>query len=493
MMKCLQIFYVSFLFSFLCAHAQPKLTTVKEIPLQENMEFYQLVKFEDGNFALVLKEYHDLGMNPVIRVYLLDDELEVVSQNFYPVSQNTEIVKVASNSSNVAILLNDENTYKLIDIAYSDSEFNELNVDFPEKLEVSHLAMSEFTVFFGGVMDGKTTGYKYDLENKTTDILFHHIRETTTIKSIDLNKGKNVASFVLQSGNETSIKNIYLNNYDSRGRILFNTKVSIPLGYNISDFRLGIIDQSSYLIVGEYSLTYRPDENVAGFFSMKLKERDVESTRFYDLSRLKSFYKYLPEKDEMKQRKRLSKASAKMLSIKTKIDVELQKFEQYDKRFMLLASSFEKTKTLDKNYKYDYLNTVALGFDEAGRMVWDNAITYPNENLSTFEPFMLTDAEYYQKNVFFIQKRQYIYRYKNSDAGSYSSDIKEVFLNDGFLDIKLSNVFFEERVELTKDGNMLYYGVREVCNKQDLINSKKYFFIEKVEANPRPLLTKGEN
>ncbi|UZR95886.1 hypothetical protein [Chondrinema litorale] len=485
---------MSFLFSFLCAHAQPNLTTLKEIPLQENMEFYQFIKFDDGNYALVLKEYHDLGKNPVLRVYLIDDELEIKSQNFYPVSPNTQIANVTNNSTNIIILLNDESKYTLINIDYNDSsEFNELNVDFPEKLDITHLAVSEFTVFFGGIMEGKTTGYKFDMENETTDILFHHIRESTTIKSIELNKNKNVASFVLQSGNETSIQNIYLNNYDSHGRILFNTKVSIPLGYNISDFRLGVIDQSSYLIVGEYSLTYRPDENVAGFFSMKLKERDIESSRFYDLSRLKSFYKYLPEKDEMKQRKRLSKASAKMQTIKTKIDVELQKFEQYDKRFMLLASSFEKAKTLDKSYKYTYLNTVALGFDEAGRMVWDNAITYPNENLSNFTPFMLTDAEYYQKNVFFIQKRQYIYRYKNSDAGSYSSNIKEVYLNDGFLDVKLSNVFFEEKVELTGDGNMLYYGVREVCDKKDLINSSKYFFIEKIEANPRPLLTKGEN
>ena len=466
---------------------------MNEIPLQDNMEYYKFVQLGNDNFALVLKEYHELGMNPVIRVFILNESLEITNQNFYPVSENTEVVEVVANTENVLILIKEEKTYQLVDVDINTIEFNQLETELPENFEISLLALTDYVVFIGGKMDGKSTGYKYNFKLKKSDILFHHLRENTTLKSIEINKDEKVASFILQSGNEGLVNYIYLNNYDLEGKILFNAKVPTPLGYKVSDFRIGAIDKSSFLIVGEYSLTFRPDENVAGIFSIKLKEREIESSRFYDLSKLKNFFEYLPEKDAIKLRRKISKTSAYMRNIKTKISVEIQKFKRQDKVFMLQASCFKKTKTLQKNYKYEYLNTIALGFDDAGRMIWDNSITYPNENLIAFEPFLLTEAEYYNKNVFFIQKRQYIYRYKHSNAGTYTSEIKERYIHDGFLDIQIKNIFYDQNLMITEDGNMLYYGVREFCYKDDLINSNKNFFIEKIEVNPRQLLTKGEN
>jgi len=474
--------------------AQPSLLNMTEIPLENTLSYYQFFHKKGNSYSLLVREIHEIGENPVLRYYQLNKALEIVQQSFYPLSENTEIAFADENRDNIFILLKKNGlTYELLVLDKLTSDFESPQIIMPANTQISHLLATEDALFIGGKTRDKTTAYKLPFNANKFQILFHHLNRQTNIKALQYHNDAKVVSFLMEVSHGNDIEAYLINQYQKNGDLLYNVSVPTPNSYRMVETKLKVLDAKNSILVGTYSQNIASQENVMGLFSINIKEKNIIDTKFYNLGRVDNFFTYLPEKQAGKNKRRIDKASAKMQPIKTRLTLLLDNLQVIDNNVLLSGNSFTKIKKADRSHSFKYLNTFLTCFDQKGRLLWNNTLTYPNEELTSSSPFLLTEASVISGTPFFIQKQQYIYRSKETQTKTYHNNITETYIHDGFLDINYKNLFYEQNMELSPNGDIFYFGVREKTPTSNLMNSKMYFFVEHLKALPESFISKGEN
>ena len=474
------------------AFSQPSLMNVKEIPLANSLSYHQFFYGKGDTYSLLAREQLDFVQESTLNYYKINSQLEITKESNFALSEYIDVALATENINHIYILLKDAaNNYSVSVLNKETGKFTSSNIDFKQSVEIEQMLATEDALFFGGNIEGKAIAYKSLFNSTEPQVLYYHVNEHVRLKKLQFHAEVGIVSYLLESGSELESRAFFINQFRKDGELIYNLKVPTPLHYRISDAKYLVKNDKSSILIGTYSLAINAGNNVTGLFSVNLKEREIVNTHFYDIGRLDHFFAYLPEKMADKKINRLKKASSKMRPLKTDIYIELDELEIVGNRILLQGSSFKKIKNYDKSYDFEYLNTFLAGFDEKGRLLWNNTMTYPNEKLKTNSPFLLTEASMINGKVFFIQKQQYIYRSKVSQAGVYNKKISETFINDGFFSKNFRNQFYYQKLHLTDYGNLLYFGLKEVLPKADIMNSKLMFFIEIIEANPAKLISKG--
>jgi|GEM_PF-6045435 len=492
MMKLLHLLF-SLTFSYL-AFSQPSLLNLKEIPLDNSLSFYQFFHEKGNTYSLLAREQVDSGHESILKYYKINSQLEITKESYLYVNESVDIELATENTTHIYVLLKDvSDKYSITALNKDTGSFTSTNITFQQSVELEQMLATEDALFLGGYIEGKAVGYKSLFDSIEPQVLYYQVNENIRLKRLQFHSEVGIVSFLLETGNELESRAYYINQFKANGELLYNLKVPTPLHYRITDAKLLVKDNKSSILIGTYSLAVNAGDNITGLFSINLKEREIANTHFYNLGKLKNFFAYLPEKAADKKINRLEKASSNVRPIKTDIYIELEDLEIASNRILLQGNSFRSIKNYNKSHDYEYLNTFLAGFDFKGRLLWNNTLTYPNEKLISSSPVSLTAASLLNKNIFFIQKQQYIYRSKLSEAGVYNEQINETYINDGFFSKDFKNYFYFQKLHLTDYGNLLYFGLKEVIPMADLMNSKLVFFVELIEANPAKLISKGAN
>ena len=475
-------------------YSQPSLLEVKEIPLNNELTYYQFFHEENDRYGLLVRETNAITETPVLRYYQLGTTLAVKSQGVFPLDRDVEVVMAKENTYNIFILLKKERGgYEILQLDKFASEFEQTDIEVPSSMEISHFLATDQALFIGGITKGKTTAYKLRLNSKKFQVLFHHLNQQTKINALQYHKDVGVVSFLMEKSRDFSIDHYLVNQHHANGDLLYTASVTLPINYRAGEAKLVVLNQKNCMLLGTYSQAVIAKENAMGFFSIKLKEKEVVGSRFYNLGRVDNYFAFIPQKKELKLKKRIEKAAVKNKSIKTGINIVLDEPQITEGRVLLEGSSFYKIKNTDKTLSFEYLNTFLACFDQKGRLLWNNTMVYPNEHLKTSSPFLLTEACLINGEAFFIQKQQYIYRSKIVHSRERDPNVNHTYLKDGFLSTDYKNVFYDQHMSLNDNGLLLYFGIREKTPKNNILNSQLYFFIEKIEAVPRPLLSKEIN
>ncbi len=475
--------------------AQPSLQKLKQIPLKHPLKYHRFF-YEEGSYSLLVKEEHEVGENPILRYYQLSQDLEVEQQSFYPLDSSTEVVLAEENMKSIYILLKKEKSdHELLILDKRTSDFEVPNIALPASIQVSHLLATNKALFIGGKIKEKTTAYKLPLNSDKFQVLFYHLNQSSNLRALQHHKKSNTVSFLMETCGVSgmAIKFFLINQYYEDGTLMHNARVPTPINYRICEAKLLVLNRKNSMLVGTYSQAVFAKDNIVGFFSINLQEKDIVDTRFYDLSKVEHYFAYLSDKKADNLKKRISKAADKGRSIKTRLAIELSDLELKENKILLTGSSFHKIKNSDKTYSFEYLNSFITCFDAKGRLLWNNTLTYPKQQLITPSPFMLTEASMIDGQVFFIQKQQYIYRTMKAQQGTRYAKVQETYLNDGFLSVEEKNMFYEQHMDLLPNGQLLYFGIREQTLLNNIFNSQTYFFVEQIEALPQQLFSKGEN
>ncbi|MFT5619275.1 MAG: hypothetical protein ACI85I_002518, partial [Arenicella sp.] len=329
---------------------------------------------------------------------------------------------------------------------------------------------------------------------------------------------------LMQKKRSINNESFYANWYDLKGNILLNREVPLTKDYNLLTFRPYLKDDGSLLLFGSYGLK---NESLAqGIYSLELNNGKLGENRFYDFGYLNNFFNYLPEKRRekyiQKVKERLKDGNRKRFGYK----LFVHNLEIIDDNIIFMAESYDARSDFSRNqsmqnnqfygssldpsmrryvrrlgaYSYlpsafaidpwwdnkpfpdefNYVHAIALGFDQNGKLLWDNSYTF-DDTESEF-PIELAKVHVQNDSLAFFQYDSEEYFFKTSDKSTF---IEKNAVAD-------TPLLFEEDVIDNFDhggvikwygGNFLVSGVKRMRNKMDNKKNRHVFFISKFTHN----------
>jgi hypothetical protein len=291
--------------------------------------------------------------------------------------------------------------------------------------------------------------------------------------------------------------------FDENGEILKNATLSPDQKFNFLYGRSTTFDDNLQFILGTYSLG---NSNYSrGIYIAKLDEEGREEINHYNFGDLNNFFSYMKAKRQDRIKKRIARRKIKGKNVKFNYRLLVHDVIEKEGKYIMLAEAYYPRYT-NSNYfygpgfnsfgrsrgdmqsmyfdGYKYTHAVVLGFDQKGKLLWDNSFEINDVISYNLEKFVNASVE--------KDKIVLLYLYENVVRSKIISNNK-VLEGKAFNDIKLK---FEDDVVKSNDNkigglehwygnNFFAFGVQSIRNFKypGIKPNREVFYINKITYN----------
>src|SRR5688500_7445154 len=399
---------VSGLFSF--TSAQVVQSGRFELPVQGRTEFFDIVPATDN--GLFLHRQFTGTKEDQIQLIKLDTAFHESWGGFIPVKKNYRLMGTASYKQKLFLLLRYRDYSKNDLILYMIEEIDGHYVQYTIKGYIP-FAPTEFRItdnaaLIGGYYNRIPVVLHFALStirSKVLPGLFNEAGELTQIKTNE----DNSFDVLISARNFERQRTIWIKNYDPEGNLLRN----LPLQP----------EENKHLIFGRSIKTIGDKQIVAGVYGNKSTEfsRGVfiatieasgyEEIKYYNFADLRNFFQYMKANREKRIKNRIERKKIKGKKIKFNYRFLVHELIPYKDQFVLLGEAFYPRYVSAEGGQYRfftsyglmpgsmmqngrifegyyYTHAVVMGFDDDGKLLWDNRFEINDVKTFTLEQFV---------------------------------------------------------------------------------------------------------
>ena len=274
-------------------------------------------------------------------------------------------------------------------------------------------APSEFQVtdkaaIIGGYYNRIPVVLHYSLSEHRSRVLpglFNETGELTQIKTHD----DGSFDVLISAKNLARQRTIWIKNYDREGNLLRNLALQPEENKHLIFGRSLKTEGDKQIVAGVYG--NRSSEFSRGLFIATVEPSGFEQIRYYNFGDLKNFFKYMRAKREMRIKSRIERKKIKGKKVRFNYRFLVHELVPYNDQFVLLGEAFyPRYQSTDRSqYRfftpygatqngfiqngrifdgYYYTHAVVMGFDENGKLLWDNSFEINDVKTFTLEQFV---------------------------------------------------------------------------------------------------------
>jgi len=292
---------------------------------------------------------------------------------------------------------------------------------------------------------------------------------------------------------------IWIKNYDPEGNILRNLALEPEGNKHLIFARSVKTDNDMQIVAGVYG--GRNSEYSKGLFIASIDPSGLQHLKYYNYGDLKNFFKYMKARREQRVRDRITRRKVKGKRIRFNYRFLVHEILPYNGQYVLLGEAFyPKYITVDRSayggffapYSfarganvrdgrvfdgYHYTHAVVMGFDNDGKLIWDNSFEINDIKTFTLEQFVKIQPQ--------PDKIALLYLYENQLR-------TKIIQNDSVLEGKTSEPLKTRstqeisKMENNNPGKLEYWydnyfyawGVQEIVSPS--VGKRRVFFINKI-------------
>ena len=494
------------------ASAQVMQTDRFEVPIQSKNEYFEIVP--SSTYGLFLHRHLAGAKDDQLQLIRLDTAFQQDWAGFIPIPQNYRIMGTRAFQGNLFMLLRyrdySKNDLVLYVIAETDGRYVQYNIRSyipfaPTEFQITHEA-----ALIGGYYNRIPVVLHYSLNAHTSKVLpglFSEAGELTQIKTHD----DGAFDVLISAKNLARQRTIWIKSYDPQGNLLRNLPLQPEENKHLIFGRSLKAGGDKQIVAGVYG--NRSSEFSRGIFIATIDPSGFEQIKYYNFGDLENFFRYMKAKREMRIRNRIERKKIKGKKIRFNYRFLVHELVPYKDQFVLLGEAFyPRYVSADRGqYRfftpygvmpgsilhngrifdgYYYTHAVVMGFDEDGKLLWDNSFEINDVKTFTLEQFVKLEV--------LPDRLALMYLYENQIRTKIIQDdlVLEGKTIDPIETFRGSDVVRDERNENNKleywYNNYLYaYGVQDIVSASGQGSSKRrVFFINKIhypkERNAEP-------
>lgn len=481
--------------------AQISQTDRFEVPVEARSEFFDVVPTTDNGLVLY-RQFAGLKEDQV-QLIKLDTAFDEDWSGFLPVRKNYRLMAAESYDQKLFLLLRykDFSRNDLIMYAVEEATGHYTRFDIRGYIPFAptEFRITEQAAIIGGYYNRIPVVLHFSfsgLRSKVLPGLFNDSGELNQIKTND----DGTFDVLISAKNIERQRTIWIKSYDAEGNLLRNLSLQPGENKHLIFGRSIKAPGDRQIVAGVYG--QRSIEFSRGVFIATIDPSGLEQIRYYNFADLENFFRYMKANREKRIKDRIERKKIKGKKLRFNYRFLVHELVPYNDEFVLLGEAFYPHYTtpdgsparffgpygVNPGFVYDgrifdgyyYTHAVVMGFNEDGKLLWDNSFEINDVKTYSLEQFVKLDV--------LPDRLALMYLFENDIRTKIIQDdrVLEGKTIDPIQTFRKNDVVREGRNE----RNKLEYWYRDylyACGIQDIVTpspqgqeKRRVFFINKV-------------
>ena len=473
-----------------------------EVPVESRTEFFDIIPATDNGLFL-----HRQFLGPredQIQLIKLDTAFREVWAGFIGVKKNYRLMGMESYNRKLYLLLRyhdySENDLLLYVIDESDGEYIQYTIKGYIPFAPTEFKITDNAALIGGYYNRIPVVLHFSLttyRSKVLPGLFNEAGELTQVKTHD----DNSFDVLISAKNIERQRTIWIKNYDPDGNLLRNMPLQPEENKHLIFGRSIKAAGDKQIVAGVYG--NRSSEFSRGVFIATIEPSGYEQIKYYNFADLKNFFQYMKANREMRIKNRIERKKIKGKKIRFNYRFLVHELIPYKDQFVMLGEAFYPRYTsvdrtgyrflspfsgLASGMVYDgrifdgyyYTHAVVMGFNEDGKVLWDNSFEINDVKTFTLEQFVKLDILSDRLALMYVYDnriRTKIIQDNRVIEGKTIDPIRTLKGNDVVKDDKNAG----NKLEYWYNNYLYAYGVQDIVSSTGAGQARRrVFFINKV-------------
>ena len=439
-----------------------------------------------------------------IQLIKLDTAFHEDWKGFLPIDNRFVLVGKKIDANRLYFLLRyrdfSRNNFQLFSIDVSTGDFVLHDIKNFIPFTPNEFQVTKKGAIMGGYYNQVPVVMYYSFETRRAKILPGLLNESGDLTQI---KAYDDGSFdvLISAQNFKHQTTIFIKSYDNEGGLLRN-------------FALEPTD-NSHLIFARSMKTANNLEIVAGVFGGRnslysrglfLAGIDVDGNqqlRYYNYGDLENFFKYMKAKREARVKERIERRKVRGKKTKFNYRFLVHEIVPFNNQYILLGEAFYpkyvsasasmspfmySSGGLPANFMrdgrifdgYHYTHAVVMGFDQNGKLLWDNSFEINDVKTFTLEQFVKLEVQGDRIALLYLFDNELRTKIIQNDEVLEGKSMEAIKTNFG-TDVIRKEETSMSRLEYWYKDNFYAYGVQEIANAER--GKRRVFFINKITCN----------
>jgi len=364
-------------------------------------------------------------------------------------------------------------------------------------IKLTEFELKNDAVIFGGDVNMRAVLMVYNFTEEKGFVLPGFYTDRSSLMQIVRNTNDDWFRVVTSERKIDKTYGITVRAYSTRGELIYTRKVEANEERSLTNGRIVNGKSGANLLAGTYSKKRRT-ETSRGLFIADLALDGNYDLSYYNYANLDNFFNYLKERRKARIKKRILRKKVKGKKLKFSYRLFVQDIVKQNDQNILIGEAFYPTYRSTNYYDgfnspfttrnntqvfdgYKYTHAVIIGFDNNGKLLWDNS--FEINDLKSFYleehiQIVFNNNEIVMLYLYDQQLKIKVIKEQEIVEGKFSEELKLKYAND----IRKDN---EEELEGLEKwyGNTFYaHGVNNVKNLKDnaIKLNRRVFFINKI-------------
>jgi hypothetical protein len=495
------IFLVSSIFPV--TRAQVTQTGRFEVPINNHSDFFEIVPASD-NGLYVHRRLSGLKKDQ-FQLIKLDTSFKQSWFGFIPVEKNYRLMGTKAFDEQLFLLLRYKDYSKNDLILFIIHETDGHYIQYPIRgfipFTPTEFQITDKAALIGGYYNRIPVVLHFSFStfrSKVLPGLFTETGELTQIKTYD----DGSFDVLVSAKNHRRQRTLWIKNYSPEGNLYRNLALEPEENKHLIFGRSLKTDGDKQIVAGVYGT--RSSEFSRGVFIATIEPSGLEQIRYYNFGDLQNFFRYMKANREERIKNRIQRKKIKGKKIKFNYRFLVHELVPYKDEYVLLGEAFyPRYQSVDRGYYsgffnpngimqnsiiqngrifngYYYTHAVVMGFNENGKLLWDNSFEINDVKTFTLEQFVKLEV--------LPDRLALMYLFENHIRTKIIKDdvVLEGKTKDPIRTFNKNDTLKPEKNHVNKleywYKNYLYaYGVQDVVAHSDSASEKrKVFFINKI-------------
>lgn len=479
-----------------------------EVELESDDDFFNVMSVEEYGIVMTRKiqDVFEKGKSPWQFVALDTSLYERWSTEVY-IDFNYEL-RGFDHVGNRAYYLFKYPQYRpggdiIIEIDATTGVYEQYLVNMTLDFQLTEFEVIENSAVFGGYVNMRPTVVQYFFKEGRTKVYPGLYYDRSRLLQVDVNNNRGIITIISSIRTFDKKNTIAIRKFDKTGEMLENLDLEPREKTSLIDARNITVDNNTDILAGTYS-----GKNIKysrGIFLAYIDEEGEEVINYYNYGELDNFFSYMKVRKEKRVKERIERKKIKGKKLKFNYRLLVHDIIPFGDHYILLGEAYYPKYNNYSAYGgfysyypsssfsgyeryyfegYQYTHAVVIGFDDQGKLLWDNSFEINDAMSYNLRQFVHVDPR--------KDKIVLLYNYENV-IRSKLIEGDEVIEGKSFNDISLK---FQDDVVKNNESEygglekwykdrFFAYGVQKIKNMKDagVKLNRKVFFINKIIYN----------
>lgn len=383
-----------------------------EIPLgRDDARFEVIPAREDGMF-LLRRFAGDTGDH--LQIFKLDTAFAVHWHGFLNIDPKFEVVGKRKENDFLYLLMRNldprRKDLELYVISQENGNFTKHIIRNFIPFAPTEFQVTRRGVVVGGYFNSVPVVIFYSFATHSSKILPGLLNESGELTQIKIYPDDSF-DVLISAKNLLRQQTIWMKSYDAEGNLGEHVPLQTQNERHLIFARSVKTPGKVHLVAGTYGS--KNSEYSKGIFISNIEEDGSQETRYYGYGDLQNFFKYMKASREKRIKERIERRRIKGRKLRFNYRFIVHEIVPYQGQFILLGEAFyPRYVSADRSmgmspYHYNsqlwregrifdgyrYTHAVVMGFDQEGRLLWDNSFEINDVKTFTLEQFVKLEIQ----------------------------------------------------------------------------------------------------